>query len=780
MRVLLLLVLLVVTWSKTEAACDSTEIVDGRNRCIVTCGYGDRVCECAVGFEECELTLITAEIKTSASYLVVGERPSQVLRPGSNIYNLDSVTGEAFSVTTGVCQDYTDTSQFNCIEPNWVDGKNFKLVLTLNGVIPSPTIIVDEGATIIAHIQNTYFSQATSIHWHGLEQSNTPWMDGVGGITQCQVQPGTTFTHAFIAEVPGTFWYHSHTGSQRVDGLAGALVIRENETTREQASAAFANFGIGPYLDFPDRHTLVLGDWFEGTGDDDFFNLQLRFYPNISLEQIPTKNDQIYSPTSSFDGGETGAFPYFSSLINGRGREKSVPYPASRLSEFTVQQGNLYRFRLVGAVGLYAQRFSIDGHNLTTIATDSYFIQPIEEVHSIIVHSGERYDFLLNATADISNYIIRIETLEAMSDCLGSAPFASLNHYAEAILHYETAPGDNGIPSTLYQSISQSSPRRDCTSGPKCNAVNCPFENFLPSYGVECINVDRFRLLINTSAEELPEAYPSDDNHLFFLNLNFEGEGSSSSINGRNFLLPPYPPQTNRDLYNEYANICNNTQDCSDTSNSAKCICTHRIVLEYNKTVQLVVSALGRFLNAHPMHVHGHTFQVLKIGYPTYNDNGFVRQQNLDIRCDANHTINPTDQCPVRDFTCTNPSWSGGVSPPLSISPNTPRKDTVIIPAGGYVVLNFISNNPGVWFAHCHIEIHQLEGMVIFIDEAIEQQNPPFEELINCQNYIFNSTQFYSKLQFDPNAAVLGSNAVMNKLSIFSLMASLLAFICFF
>ena len=779
MRVLLLLVLLVVTWSKTEAACDSTEIVDGRNRCIVTCGYGDRVCECAVGFEECELTLITAEIKTSASYLVVGERPSQVLRPGSNIYNLDSVTGEAFSITNGTCQDYTDTSQFNCIEPNWVDGKNFKLVLTLNGVIPAPTIIVDEGATIIAHIQNTYLSQATSIHWHGLDQFNTPWMDGVGGITQCQVQPGTTFTHAFIAEVPGTFWYHSHTGTQRVDGLAGALVIRENETTREQASAAFANFGIGPYLDFPDRHTLMLGDWLEETGDNNILDIILGFYPNIPIEQIPTRNDQGYNTTDSFEGGEAGPIPYFSSLINGRGREESVPYPASRLSEFTVQQGNSYRFRLVGAVSLFAQRFSIDGHNLTTIATDAYFIQPIEEVQSIIVHSGERYDFLLNATADISNYIIRIETLEAMSECLGNAPFTSLNHYAEAILHYETAPGDNGIPSTLYQSISQSSPRRNCTSGPKCNAVNCPFENFLPSYGVECINVNRFRLLINTPAEELPNAYPSDDNHLFFLNLNFEGEGGTPSINGRNFLLPPYPPQTNRDLYNEYANICDNNQDCSDTANSAKCICTHRIVLEYNKTVQLVVSSLGNFLGAHPMHVHGHTFQVLKIGYPTYNDNGFVRQQNLDIQCDTDHTINATDQCPVRNFTCTNPSWSGGVSPPLSISPNTPRKDTVIIPAGGYVVLNFISDNPGVWFAHCHIEPHQILGMIIFIDEAIEQQNPPFEELINCQNYIFNSTQFYSKLQFDPNA-VLGSNAVMNKLSIFSLMASLLAFICFF
>ena len=403
-------------------------------------------------------------------------------------------------------------------------------------------------------------------------------------------------------------------------------------------------------------------------------------------------------------------------------------------------------------MALYAQRFSIDGHNLTTIATDGYFIEPIDEVQSIIMNSGERYDFLLNATADISNYIMRIETLEVMSDCLENAPFSSLNHYTEAILHYESAPWDNGIPSTQYKSISQSSPKRDCTNGPKCNAVNCPFENFHPSYGIECINVGSFKLLIDTPAGKLPAAYPSDNNHLFFLNLNFEGEGHTPSINGRNFVPPPYPPQTNRGLYNEFSDICDSNLDCSDTSNSAKCICTHRIVLEYNKTVQLVVSSLGTILVAHPMHIHGHTFQVLKVGYPTYDDrNGYVRQQNLDIQCDSNHTINATEQCPVTEFTCTNPSWSG-ISPTLTISPNTPRKDTVSVPAGGYVVLNFISDNPGVWFAHCHKEPHQIVGMSMFIDEAVSRQNPPFDELAMCQNYIFDSTQFYEKLKFDPDA----------------------------
>ena len=43
---------------------------------------------------------------------------------------------------------------------------------------------------------------------------------------------------------------------------------------------------------------------------------------------------------------------------------------------------------------------------------------------------------------------------------------------------------------------------------------------------------------------------------------------------------------------------------------------------------------------------------------------------------------------------------------------------SLYIPAGhawGYVVNNFISNNPGNWFLHCHIAVHQLEDVALII-----------------------------------------------------------------
>jgi hypothetical protein len=35
----------------------------------------------------------------------------------------------------------------------------------------------------------------------------------------------------------------------------------------------------------------------------------------------------------------------------------------------------------------------------------------------------------------------------------------------------------------------------------------------------------------------------------------------------------------------------------------------------------------------HPLHMHGHHFWVLKVGYATYNETGGIRGDNMDIDC---------------------------------------------------------------------------------------------------------------------------------------------------
>ena len=195
----------------------------------------------------------------------------------------------------------------------------------------------------------------------------------------------------FKASPAGTHWYHSHLGAQRTDGLFGGLVVRERSDMQEKVTEA-----LGTFLDLPDEHTLTLLDWQRESSLSLFVQIHstLGFYPKKQLGEVPRNENQLYSPrTESIDNIEVGPVPYWSGLINGRGRYDSSTY--SILSIFNVTQGTSYRFRLIGAQSLYAYRFEVQGHQLTVVATDGYFIQP-RTVDYIIIHSGERFDFLLN------------------------------------------------------------------------------------------------------------------------------------------------------------------------------------------------------------------------------------------------------------------------------------------------------------------------------------------------------------------------------------------------
>lgn len=67
---------------------------------------------------------------------------------------------------------------------------------------------------------------------------------------------------------------------------------------------------------------------------------------------------------------------------------------------------------------------------------------------------------------------------------------------------------------------------------------------------------------------------------------------------------------------------------------------------------------------AHPIHLHGHDFYVLGAGTGIYNNS-----QTLQYK-------------------------------------NPPRRDVAMLPPSGYLVLAFITDNPGAWLMHCHLAWH--------------------------------------------------------------------------
>ncbi len=560
-----------------------------------TCGYGFPVCECRKTASQCVINLEIDEIRTFTSYTKypVGAGDGIFVRGAQGvIYEINNQGKTEFLKPYKSRQCAKNFKPTTCSAPQFVDGKTYRMAIGVNGQIPGPTIIVHDQQMVTIHVHNNMSSEGISIHWHGMHQAETPWMDGVGQITQCQIGPSSSYSYIYKASPSGTFWYHSHTGAQRTDGFFGSLVVKEKPQTLRKVMQDLRM----TFEDHPDKHTISLLDWQHEVSLDLFSQLHagLGFYPGVKIGEVPPNRDGIrYGSTRSYDEGEVGPVPYYSGIINGRGRHDDVKYIKTRLSTFPVKQGKRYRFRLVGAQGLYAYKFSIDGHKLIVVNTDGYWTRPTRPADYIIIHSGERYDFILTANQRQKNYWMRAETLEIDRESNNKRPpFRSLGHVAEAILQYTTDINNPpNIPSSQYTTIKSQSPKRICTSSRRCVAVNCPFQNFHRSYFTDCINVNQLTLLHPTPQNQLPNAYPDsnckDCQHFF--NFNFEGDSETSSINGRNFVLPPSPPQTQYTDFLKQSKICDLKADCNPPT--LACQCTNMVsISKHRATIQFVLA----------------------------------------------------------------------------------------------------------------------------------------------------------------------------------------------
>ena len=274
-----------------------------------------------------------------------------------------------------------------------------------------------------------------------------------------------------------------------------------------------------------------------------------------------------YRSTCSLDGAEVGPIPYWSGIINGLGKHDDVPFRNSRLSEFYVQRGKTYRFRLIGAQANYAYKFYIQDHKLRVIATDGFFIEAIEADY-LIVNTGERYDFLLEANqATGSTFLIRAETLEV--DCNSFRKDGKLNkNDAIAALSYGKSANMSEIEAAYMSNFS----KPNCIRRKPCTVVNCPFKDW-PEQGYTCVNVDEFELLVPTPESELPVFSTENpaNKSTFFFNFGFDSTEFTSTVNGRNFLVPPISLQTEPDEKDKLK-LCKNVS--STSCSERECLCT--------------------------------------------------------------------------------------------------------------------------------------------------------------------------------------------------------------
>lgn len=125
----------------------------------------------------------------------------------------------------------------------------------INGQFPSPLIRVNRGDRVLLNVTN-HLDVPTAMHWHGLLQNGTNWMDGTSGITQCPIPPGGNFLYNFTVENQyGTYWYHSHYKSQYIDGMTGAFIVHAPEEAEARKGYDYDQI-------------VMLQDWYHDTSTD--------------------------------------------------------------------------------------------------------------------------------------------------------------------------------------------------------------------------------------------------------------------------------------------------------------------------------------------------------------------------------------------------------------------------------------------------------------------------------------------------------------------------------
>ena len=234
-----------------------------------------------------------------------------------------------------------------------------------NGRFPGPEFRVREGERLRVTVENR-LPEGTSVHWHGVPVPNP--MDGVPGLTQDPIAPGSSFVYEYEAAPAGSYLYHSHSGLQIDRGLLGALLIEERELR-----AAYDR-----------EYTVVL---------DDF----LPEAPEMAVEQDDQPSGRGMSGMMSDMMGrghmrgmmaDSGMPNYRALLVNGR--------TASDPPVFETRRGERVRLRLLNPSGATTFRVALAGHRLTVTHSDGRPVEPVT-VDALLIGMGERYDVLVTA-----------------------------------------------------------------------------------------------------------------------------------------------------------------------------------------------------------------------------------------------------------------------------------------------------------------------------------------------------------------------------------------------
>lgn len=260
-----------------------------------------------------------------------------------------------------------------------IDGRAGHAV-TVNGTIPGPLIRLKEGERVRLSVTNR-LAEDTSIHWHGLL---VPFQfDGVPGVSFPGIKAGETFTYEFPVIQAGTYWYHSHSGLQEQMGHYGPIVI----DPKDADPVAYDREHVVVLSDYSFMHPhTILKKLKQQPG---VFNFQKQ---TLLSKDLPLKDRAHWAqmrmdPTDISD--VTGAA--YTYLINGHG-------PGDNWTGL-FKPGERVRLRIINAAAMTIFNVRIPGVPLTVVQADGQDVRPVT-VDEFQIAVAETYDVVIGPMPD--------------------------------------------------------------------------------------------------------------------------------------------------------------------------------------------------------------------------------------------------------------------------------------------------------------------------------------------------------------------------------------------
>lgn len=502
----------------------------------------------------------------------------------------------------------------------------------INGQYPGPLVEANAGDTLYIHVQNHMSLEPVTIHCHGLFfNQEDSYNDGAAFINQCAIPAnGGTYTYKVKLgkEQWGTYWYHSHFSTQYADGLFGPLVIhssKEDELLEEKYDMDMV---------------VLVNDYYH-----DMANKYLVDYLAPDNENNePTPDNGLIQGFNVFE------YDSASYVVPHEDLSRNVTDSQSNYPIIDLKRNKKYRMRVINA-GFFAPfTFSIDQHLLKLIEADGTNIEPLS-VESLAISVSQRYSFIVNPQCQEENCTQFWMHARFNKFCF-AVDNPDFDTDVKAIVSYDK--DIKGLPESKGWGYNG--------GDVKCRDMDQSLLKTLnPQFPMNKNGSRTPDILLNLDVAFLIKGYQLDRG--YFNDMTYTSRAENSTM---------------YDLaFNPYNNTIRSLNDNQlETKNE------NQYLINLDQRGQIVDFVLNNYDDgAHPFHMHGHKFWVLKVGDTGYFKKTFYEEDSQEMNFE-----------------------------------NPILRDTINVSGYGYAVIRFVVDNPGVWPFHCHIGWHMESGLLLQIN----------------------------------------------------------------